>query len=304
MYPILFTLFGYQITSFGIFLIIAILSSLFVLWRLARVYELDSEKILDIFFLTAIVSLIGSRVFYVATHLDQFESSLKMILFFKYAGLSFWGAVLTGVIALRLIAPRLKMNFWQIADLGIVAVFLLISIISFGCLFGGCQYGTFYDGWFAVNQFGIPGTRFPLQLLESGLFILGFIYFWHASLKFHFNGKIVSIGLITLALIKLALEPLRGDPQVMIAGFRSGILASLLLILIGLTSFYRQSKRSFRQDIRFVLSLFVSRSRRKLVVSKLKRSWYNFFVQTQISTQRWQKNIQKQLRVKSTPTRF
>ncbi len=304
MYPVLLTLFGYQITSFGVFLILGIISALFVLWRLARVYEIDAEKVLDIFFITTVFSFVGARLFYVGTNLGSFDSLTKMVMFFKYSGLSFWGALITGIIVLRLITPKFKLNIWQIADLGIVATFMIISFMSFGCLFGGCQYGLPYDGWFSVTQFGLPGSRFPLQLLESGLYLLGFIYLWHSSLRFHFNGRIAAIGIILLALLKLALEPLRGDPKQYFYGFSSGTLLSGILLLFGLALFYRQSKRSFKNDLRFVLNVFVSGKKRKLVVSKFRRTWYNFYVQSTLSFNRWRKNVSRQLRIKSTPTKF
>jgi phosphatidylglycerol:prolipoprotein diacylglycerol transferase len=304
MYPVLFTLFGYQITSFGIFLILGIITSMFVLWRLAQVYELDGEKVLDLFFLTALGSFIGARLFYIVTHLNQFDTITKMLFFFKYSGLSFWGAVLGGILVIRLMAPKLKLNFWQVADLGMVATFFMISMTSFGCLFGGCQYGRFYDGWFAVNQFGIAGPRFPLQLVEAGLFILGFIYLWHASLRFHYNGKIASLGLIILGVLKLSLEPLRGETQIGFLNMSMGAIGSLVGILLGITCFYKQSKRSFIQDLKFFFALFINSSKRKIVVSKTRRSWYNFVISTQISYQKWRKDMQRQLRIKSTPSKF
>lgn len=304
MYPVLFTLFGYQITSFGIFLILGILTSMFVLWRLSQVYELDGEKILDLFFLTAVGSFVGARLLYIAIHLNQFDSLVKMLFFFKYSGLSFWGALLGGILVIRLFTTRLKLSFWQVADLGIVATFFMISITSFGCLLGGCQYGGFYDGWFAVNQFGLPGPRFPLQLLESGLFILGFIYLWHASLRFHFNGKIASVGLIILGVLKLLLEPMRGETQTGFLNMSLGVIGSLLAMLLGIFCFYKQSKRSFINDIKFFIGIFINPSKRKIVVSKIKRSWYNFVVTSQISYQKWRKDMQRQLRIRSTPTKF
>lgn len=304
MYPVLLTLFGYQVTSFGVFLILGILSSLFVLWRLAHIYEIDAEKVLDIFFITTIVSFIGSRALFVVTHLSNFDSITKMVVFFKYSGLSFWGALLAGIIILRLITPRFKLNIWQIADLGIVATFMMISIMSFGCLFGGCQYGLPYDGWFAVNQFGLPGSRFPLQLIESGVFLLGFIYLWNASLRFHYNGRIAAIGIIILAILKFTLEPLRGDPKIYLLGFSTGNLFSILFLLLGITIFYRQSKRSLKGDLKFLLNLVISTKKRNLVVLKLRRNWYNFYVQSTHSFSRWRKGLGKQFRIKSTPTKF
>lgn len=285
-------------------MILGVLSALFVLWRLAHIYEVDPERVLDIFFITTIFSFVGARAFYVATHLADFDSLTKMTLFFKYSGLSFWGAMLAGVLILRLITPRFKLNIWQMADLGIVAAFMIMSVMSFGCLFGGCQYGLSYDGWFAVTQFGLPGARFPLQLLESGLFLLGFVYLWHASLRFHFNGKIASIGIIILSILKLILEPLRGDPKQFIYGFSYGTIFGVIFLFFGISIFYRQSKRSVKGDIKFLLNVFSNGKKRNLLVLKWRRSWYNFYVQSHLSFNRWRKNLNRQFRIKSTPTKF
>src|SRR5260221_6003041 len=113
MLPVLFTLAGFPITSFGLFLTLAILASLFVIWRAAQVYEIDPERLLDIFFLTIFSAMVFARLYFAIFNTELLTDPVKILLLNRYPGLSFWGGLLGGVVALRFFAGRFKANIWQ-----------------------------------------------------------------------------------------------------------------------------------------------------------------------------------------------
>lgn len=303
MFPVLLTVGKFSVTPIGISLLLALLLCLFVSWRVKQVYDLDAEKTLDIFFWTFIGGYITSRVYFVLFNLSQFDSLLKMISVFSYPGLSFWGALMGGFFAFALLCYRLKINFWQAADFAIPPIFLGVSITSLGCLLSGCGSGLPSDLPFAIYQVGLIGKRFPIQIIEAALFFVAFLRLYKKTLKFHFSGQIASMGLILLGVLKLILEPFRVESS-KVFFIPQGYLWAILLIWVGLYTYYKKGRRSPKQDIASVRQLFTSRKRQKLVLYKLNKSWYDWRVNWRIRLGRKVTRLKKILNVKTTPTKY
>ncbi len=302
MWPILLTLGSIPISAFGFFLLISLLLSSFIIWRLSQAYEFESEKVIDLILLTFIGGLVFSRFYFVLFHLDQFKSFYNIFLINRYPGLSFWGAFFGGVGVLKFFSKRLKIDFFQIGDIFIVGLFAGLSLASLGCLLGSCGYGQI-SNW-GVVQVGVLGKRFPLQIVESVLSLGAFFYLWKRVLRFHSLGSIASLGLILLGFIKLLTEFFRGDPSLELLNIRYGFIWSILIILVGIYEYYKATKRSVKHDFSYSASLIHNTSRRKAVVSKINKSWYNFSVNFRLSLKRWKRSLQKLLNIKSRPTNF
>ncbi len=314
MKPVLFTLGNIPvigvlpISSFGLFLLISFVVSSFAIWRIVKLYELDPEQSFDLIFLTIIGGLFGARLYFILFHLSLFNSVNKVFLLNHYPGLSFWGGFLGGLLTLRFFSKRFKLNFWQIADYAIVGTFLGMAISGFGCLLGSCQYGLQSTGFFSVPQAGLIGRRFPLQIVESALYFLTFLYFWRLSLKFHVPAQIFSKALLYLGVIKLILESFRGDKQLIFQNISLGAIWAILLIIYSIRVYYqhvpavsRGSKRSFLSDLGFILSLPINKSKRHIVISNINKNWYNLIVDLRVNGIRLKRWIFKLLNIKSTP---
>src|SRR5258708_17707733 len=176
MQPVLLTLGGQPISSFGLFLLLSFLASSYFIWRVVRAYELDEERAIDLLLLTFSGGLIGARVYFVLLHLNQFDTLSKIVLINRYPGLSFWGGFLVGFLVLKFFAARFKLAFWQLADFALIGLLIGLSISSLGCLLGSCQYGLPSNLPFAVTQVGLIGKRFPLQIIEALVYLVIFYY--------------------------------------------------------------------------------------------------------------------------------
>ncbi len=303
MLPTLFKLGGLPVSSFGFFLLLSFFLSSFIIWRIIRFYDVDEEKTTDLLLLTLIVSLLTSRLYFIAAHLQVFDSLEKIILINKYPGLSFWGAFIGGFLSLRLFSLRFKLSFWKIADYTQAALFLSLSISSLGCLLSSCQIGLPSNLPVAIRQVGFLDKRFPIQVIESLIFFIGFLYLWKASLKFHFDGQITAKALMLLGFLKLCLEPFK-ETQNFLGPLTEGTTWALLIFGYGVVVYYLQSKKSLVADLRYLLSLFKSSSKRQALVLKLVRSWYNFKVNLKVSALNFKRKVFKTLNVKSNPTEF
>ncbi len=300
MHPVLLSVGTFSLSSFGLLLSLGFFLSVFVIWRLARVYEVNEELIIDLCLLTFFASLIGARLFFVLLNLDKYNSLTKIILLNRYPGLSFWGGIIPGVIVVYLLCRKFKLAFWEVADFVMVGLFGGLIFGSFGCLLSSCQYGLPYTGLFSVPQAGLIGSRFPIQFISAVLFGIGFWYLWKVSLRFHFAGKIASLGLIVLGLIKLLTSFLRGDGIVIFKVISVEQILSLVILGYGIWVYYKQSKRSPRKDLSLVIIFLQSSKRRRLVLLNLKKSWYNLKVNFKFKF----KNYLKSINVKHKPPQF
>ncbi len=304
MKPVLFSIAGFSISSFGVFLSISIALALFFIWRIIRAYELDEEKIIDLFILTMLSGFIFSRLYFVMLHPNQFVDFTRIFIINRYPGLPFWGGFFGGLLVLKLLCRRYRLNFWQIADFAVVGLFIAISITSLGCLLGACQYGEVTSSAWAVTQVGIIGKRFPLQLIESLIFFLGFLTLSANALRFHFFGQILSQGLFLLGLFKFILEFFRGDKQIIYGPISVGYVFSLALFASGVYIFYKQGRRSINYDIKLFLGFFYNSQKRRYIISKLMKSWYNLRINLRIALRRGVKGFFAKLQIKSNPNKF
>ena len=295
MFPVLFSIGKFSVSSFGVFLALGFLLSIFLIWRLSRAWDFSEEKILDLTLLTFLGGLIGARIYFVLEHWGLFVAQpVKILLFYKFPGFSFWGGVLGGWLTLFYLCKKFKLDFWQIAD--IVSVGFLGGLIlgNIGCFLGGCGIGIPYKLFFAVSAVGTIGTRFPTQALEAILLTFVLLKIWSLATHFHLKGIIVALTLILLSLIKLLMEPLRANH-----GQNYFFLVNLLIL--GLVIFYKATGRNVFLDLKNtglnLVGIIYKREVRKLLLLMIKKSWYN---QTTAIAWKWRnfKKIARRLNVR------
>lgn len=299
MLPVLFSLGPVTLSSFGLFLSLAFLFGSFLVWRLARAWDLDEEKVLDLILLTFFGGLIGSRLYFAALHFDFFSQDLfRVILFTKYPGLSFWGGILGGWLMLKAFAKRLKLSFWQMADIAAVGFWGGLVFGDLGCFLGGCDLGV--ESRFGVTMVGVLGKRFPIQLAEATLAALVLLRIWPKATHFHYPGQIIGLSLIFFGVIKFSLEFFRANPQ-------GGHFLSLVLLCLGFLIFYHQGKRSFRADLvgafKFLADFSHKQAKRDEALLWIKKSLYNNKVLWSWRFHNFKKLLRR-IRVKPTPKNF
>ncbi len=271
MFPVLFSLGRFPLSSYGVFLSLGFLMGIFLVWRLCRAWDLDEERTLDLMLLTFLGGFFGARMYFVIEHLQVFSSPLNVILINKVPGLSFWGGVLGGWLTLYFLARKKHMNFWQLADIASVGLLGGLILSDIGCFLGGCSVGSPFSGFLAVTMTGSIGKRWPVQIVEALLLTLILINIWSRATHFHQRGKIVSLAFIYMGAVRLLLEPFRQD--------HSGLIFSAVFILLGFTIFYRVTRpnlKAFLYGLRlFSTGIFTDSNVRRNALLFLKKTWYN-----------------------------
>jgi phosphatidylglycerol:prolipoprotein diacylglycerol transferase len=304
MIPVLFNIGPFPVSSFGVFLVTGFLASVFIAWRIAKAYDLNETKIIDLSIFTFFGGLIFSRLYFVITHQSLFNSLVQVFIINKYPGLSFWGGFWGALIILYILIKRTKLNFWQISDLMSVATLLGLSIGSLGCFLGGCGIGIASDSFLAVNNLGFIGKRLPVEGLEAIIFLIFFLILWNQEIKFHFQGKITALFLIFLGLEKFMTDFMKQN--------RSWEqFQSFILITLGVTIFYILAKKSLKADIKYIFKVIFYKKERRGVLLSFSKSCYNariywqvFLGHTAQNITNLPGNIRRKINVKPTPGKY
>ena len=307
MFPILLTIGTFPISSFGLFLGLGIFFGAFTIWRIAKSFEFDSEKVLDLIFLTVGTGFVLSRLTFVLMNWQVFDSFTKIFFINRYPGLSFWGGFIGGIIALYWLARRSKMPFLQAGDIAIIGFFVAAFWAQIGCLLGACGVGIESTAFFSVNQDGVIGRRFPIQLVEALVFLGIFFAFWKAILRFHIQGSFFAKGLMLLGFIKLTADFYKAPGQIFRLGdvpIKPEVIFSAVILGLGMYFHYKIYKKTPLADLLLILKFFVSRPMQKSVMTKITRGWYNQKANLVVGLGRLRKRLFKFLNIRSNPEKF
>lgn len=245
MYPELFRIGTFPVTTYGLFLAIGMLLALFVASRLAARDGLPRERIYDLGLWTLIGGLIGSKVlmFFVEDNVQIFS------LDFLRSGGVYYGGFLGGFLALFILIRIYKLPFWKVADAFAPGLALGQAFGRQGCFAAGCCWGKptdllwgvhFSDAgheYTGVPIYGPDGSDLylhPTQLYESFfmLLVFGLLIYLHRKKKF--DGQVLIAYGIIYAIFRFLIEFVRDDPRGDLFGLTTmtGLSTSQIISLI------------------------------------------------------------------------
>lgn len=189
MFPVLVKIGAFELRSYGLALAISVALGIWIAMKRAPRFGIKKETILDLSVVIMLAAIIGSRLWYVVYHLDEFRGQwLNIINPFQngavgIAGLSMIGGVVLAIVSALIYAKIKKLNFLRLADT-IAPVFLLgEGIVRLGgCFLNGCCFGHPTNSVFGMvfPPEGVAGSFFPgihiwpAQLFASALGFFGF----------------------------------------------------------------------------------------------------------------------------------
>ncbi len=141
MYPHLFGI----VKSFGLLLAVSFVIGFWLSVRRGRGRGFDPNLVLDFCLTVMISSLIGVRLFFVATHIGDFEPWYE-VFFIWQGGLTLYGGIILAIFAVWYFCRRRQVDFLPLADVLAPQVSLGIGITRLGCFLNGCCYGKPTDG--------------------------------------------------------------------------------------------------------------------------------------------------------------
>ncbi len=245
MYPELFRIGTFPVTTYGLWLAAGMLFALLVAARLGSRDGLPRDRIYDIGMWTLIGGLLGSKalMYFTEDHVQIFS------LDFLRSGGVYYGGFLGGFLAIAILIRIYGLPFWKVADAFAPGVALGQAFGRQGCFSAGCCWGRHTDLPWGVHfselgheYTGVPvygpdgGSLYlhPTQLYESFamLIVFGVLFYMHRKKKF--DGQVLIAYGIIYSIFRFFIEFLRDDPRGDIMGLTSmtGLSTSQMIGLV------------------------------------------------------------------------
>ena len=254
MHPRIFTIpigGGIPVHSYGVMLGLSFLTAWWLTLKLAVEDGLPKEKVGNLFVVTAVCAVIGSRLLYVITNLGEMRSFFQIFMI-NQGGLVAYGGFLGGFFSALYYCRKHKMSLLVWADASVPSLAVGLGFTRIGCFMYGCDYGRvtwdsavgvqfpmgspawahhyadaaarplpFEPGvfglwglekWVGVSQFSDPVH--PTQIYSSlnGWVCLGFLLFVRKYYR-RFTGRIFLLFFVYYAVTRFGLEEVRDDLQ-------------------------------------------------------------------------------------------
>ena len=234
-----FTIGNVSIAWYAILITLGMIAAVaYTIYR-AKQVNIKPDVILD-FALAAIpLGIIGARLYYVFTKLDEF-SSFGEVLNIRGGGLAIYGGIIGGAIGVIIVAFLKKINFFAIADCCTPGIILAQAIGRWGNFMNGEAFGYQTSIFIRMglensNSFSTFGTTqmvyvHPTFLYESLWNLLGFalinIFYRHRK----YDGQVFLMVFGWYGLGRMFIEGLRTD-SLYTGSFRtSQVLAAIIFV--------------------------------------------------------------------------
>ncbi len=149
------------VKSYGLMLALSFVAGILLSLRRGRRRGLDEALVLDFCFAVLVSSLIGVRLFFVLTHLDEFHPWYHVFYIWE-GGLTLYGGIILATATVWWFCRRRAVPFALMADVMSPAVALGIGVTRIGCFLNGCCFG---------KPTELPwGVRFPAGSLPAQIF--------------------------------------------------------------------------------------------------------------------------------------
>lgn len=246
MYPVLFHLGSFTVTSYTALLDIGLLCGAVMVYLAARRRELDPVSVLDAALVAALGGLIGARAVYVAANWAYYGNHVRQALRLWDGGLA-WHGALVGALVAVLVACAVRRTSSRLAlDVLTPGAAVLAVWAWLGCLLAGCAYGLdIYPGqgllWTLSLElpdlYGLWAPRVAVQLLGAGWGAVALAAVVVAGRDARFEGLVFPLWLTLYAVGSCGLGFVRADQVPLVAGWRADQVADLALTLIGAAMF-------------------------------------------------------------------
>jgi phosphatidylglycerol---prolipoprotein diacylglyceryl transferase len=226
---------GWNLHSYPTMLYVGMVCGIFVAaWVAGRSGLAPDRFVLATMFLSPL-TLIGARLFFVASHWDVYRNNRARIWRRSEGGMAMYGGLLAAVPLSIPLLRVMELPFAKFWDASTFAILVGMIFTRFGCFLNGCCSGRPSTSWLALNlpdYRGIRRRRLPTQLLEAAwaaiLLSAAFALRGHEP----FDGAIFCSAVLAYAIGRTFLQTLRDDAVVRDSGIIQ--LTSVMLALAGL----------------------------------------------------------------------
>jgi phosphatidylglycerol---prolipoprotein diacylglyceryl transferase len=254
MYPHLFTIGDFTVTSFGLMMFLSFVGGAWVLARQFELRGLDPEAAWDMLLWIALGGILGAKLYYVALHYEALlENPLRELT--NRGGLVWYGGFIGGVAAFYWQARKRGLPLGKAFDATAPTLAVAYAIGRLGCFLVGDDYGRPTDSWVGIafpegyppstaGYFRSIGTQIPAeipdtavlavhptQLYEIALALIMFAVLWRLSGRLR-TWRLFGLYLAMYGVLRFGIEFVRAKTDLMVLGLTTSQLASLVLLVL------------------------------------------------------------------------
>lgn len=260
MNPVAFTLWGFEVKYYSIFILAGIIISWILIKGESKKFKINKEFVTNLLFWTIIMGIIGARGYYVLFNLDYYKDHIVEIFKIWEGGLAIHGGLILGGLTLILYCKKYKVSAYRMMD--IIAPCLLLSqaLGRWGNFFNGEAFGTAttfehlkslkFIPEFIIYGMRINGTFYtPTFYYESLWCLLGLIVIiLLKKLKYIKVGQLSGFYFIWYSVGRFVIESYRTD-SLMLGYIKVAQLVSIILFVVGLIIILVQARKPKLEDL-------------------------------------------------------
>ena len=224
-------MFNTDFPIYGFLIIISLIANIIIVAILGKKYHFSLFEIIGAIVYENIGIIVGAKLL---SYIQNY-SNYATFDFIKL-GLSSYGGLIGAIICIIIFSFQFKKNLKEMVFIFLPPVPLVYSIGKIGCFLVGCCYGVKYSGLGSISyRYSLIAPNnvelFPIQLIESIVFFLIFLYMIIKVFKNKFNWNIVGLCFVFCGLSKFFLDYLRASHTIFLSLNQK---ISLIFVLIGL----------------------------------------------------------------------
>ncbi len=209
-----FTIFGKEVAWYGVIITLGIImAALYVLYR-AKQERVSSDDVLDVGIYTVLFAVLGARIFFVITSLEQYIGRPFWHVFAIWeGGLAIYGAIIAGAVTIFVWCKLKKRDPLVFYDMIAPAVMIGQLMGRWGNFFNAEAYGAETDIFcrMGILQGGKWYYYHPCFFYESLWNFIGLILISLFYKKKQYNGQIVLMYFAWYGFGRMFIEQLRTD---------------------------------------------------------------------------------------------
>lgn len=256
MFPVLFRIGSFEVTSFGLMMFLSFLTGAWLLGRQLQRYGLPKDYAWDMLAWIAVGGILGAKLWYLGLHMEDLLANPVRELTSR-GGLVWYGGLVGGVTAYYFQVKAKRLPMAVMYDGTAPALAAAYAVGRMGCFLVGDDYGRYTESWVGMSfpegappttagqlrEWGstIPAaipdaqivTVHPTQLYEVALGLVMFVILWNVGKRSLRTGQLFSLFLILYSIERFFIEFVRAKGDRVIAGLSTSQIASILLFIVG-----------------------------------------------------------------------
>ncbi|MDD2434700.1 MAG: prolipoprotein diacylglyceryl transferase [Bacilli bacterium] len=224
-------MFDTNIPLYSIMILLSLIVNIIVVLLIYKKYNFKKNEIIGALIYENMGIIIGAKLLTYIQHYKEYGEFN-----FYRLGLSAYGGVIGAIMCLIIFGIKYKKSFKDMFFTFMPSIPIMYAIGKIGCFLVGCCHGIEYSGFGSVvynHSLVAPAgvSLFPIQIVETLVFTLIFIYMFNRTIKNRFNWQTLGISFILCGLAKFSLDFLRISHVDKILSLNQ--IISIVFIIIG-----------------------------------------------------------------------